>query len=72
MGFCRTNPSLAVASSVFGGVFFKDEEDRWHDLTSLQPQPLSYITGVTIDCSAIYVASAGGGIRRITGYRGVP
>ena len=71
MGFCRYNPKLAVAASLFSGVFFKDESDAWHDLTSLLPQPHGQVSSVRMDCEAIYVATEGGGIYRITGYREV-
>lgn len=72
MGFCRYNPKIAVASSPFAGVFFKDENNTWHDLTPLLPQPHGQVSSVRIDCEAVYVTTEGGGSFRITGYRQMP
>ena len=72
MDFCRGNPKLAVAASPFGGAFFKDQSDRWHDATSLLPKPLSPVSAVRLDCQAIYVATEGGGLTQISGILRIP
>jgi hypothetical protein len=68
MDFCRTDPSLAVAASPFTGVFYRDKQRQWHDLSSTLPTPHAPVSSVRIDCQAIYVGTEGGGVFRITGF----
>lgn len=70
MDFRRDDPRLAVAASPYTGVFFRDKNGNWHDLTSLLPKPQSSVSSVRIDCDAIYIGTEGGGIYRVTGYEG--
>jgi hypothetical protein len=72
MDFRRDDPRMAVAVSPFTGVFFKDKNGKWHDLTSFLPTPLSSVSSARISCDAIYVGTEGGGITRIANYENAP
>ncbi len=72
MGFYRNNPNVAVAASPFTGVFYKDSSGKWHDLGQFLPRPFSPVSAVRMDCDAIYVATEGQSVMRITGYRNAP
>jgi hypothetical protein len=68
ISFNFDNSSEIVAGAA-SGVFYRSARGRWADLTPLLPRPLSLITGVAIDCEALYVSFDSRSIVRITGYR---
>jgi hypothetical protein len=68
IAFNYDNPAEIVAGAA-SGVFYRNATGRWADLTSLLPKPLSLITGVGIDCEALYVSFDSRSIVRITSYR---
>jgi hypothetical protein len=68
IGFNYDNPAEMVAGAA-SGVFYRNGSGQWVDLTWLLPRPLSLITGVGIDCEAIYVSFDSRSIARITSYR---
>jgi hypothetical protein len=68
IAFNYDNPAEIVAGAA-SGVFYRNAPGRWADLTYLLPKPLSLITGVGIDCEALYVSFDSRSIVRITGYR---
>ncbi|MGW4047316.1 WD40/YVTN/BNR-like repeat-containing protein [Streptomyces sp. NPDC004721] len=68
ISFSYDNPDEIVAGAQ-SGVFYRNASGHWVDLTSLLPAPLSLITGVGIDCEALYVSFDSRSVVRITGYR---
>jgi hypothetical protein len=69
LDFYRDDPRQVVACSPVSGVFYRNTDGNWKNLTSLLPRPLSPISTVAIDCQAIYVAAEGRGVLKISGYR---
>jgi len=68
IAFNYNNPAEIVAGAT-SGVFYRNAAGRWADLTYLLPRPLSFLTGVGIDCEALYVSFDSRSIVRLIGYR---
>jgi len=68
IAFSYDNPAEIVAGAA-SGVFYRNAAGQWADLTSLLPQPRSLITGVGIDCEALYVSFDSRSVVRIKSYR---
>ncbi len=68
VSFNRFNPKQAVASSPFTGVFFKDGNKKWRDLSDVLPKPFTPVSSVNINNQGIYVTTEGRGMFLIQNY----
>jgi len=67
MAFLRQDPSIAVASSPFTGLFYR-KYNAWLDLNAYIPSPRTPISSVAVDSSTLYFATEGRGVFRLIGY----
>ena len=68
MAFGRNDPGKIVASSPYTGIFYKNENADWKDLTKYLPTPFTPISAVTMSGSDIYIGTEGRGLLRINNY----
>jgi len=67
LAFLREDPSVAVASSPYTGLFYRSG-GQWLDLAPFLPAIRTPISSVAIDTSSIYFATEGRGVFRLIGY----
>jgi hypothetical protein len=67
MAFLREDPTIAVASSPFTGLFYR-KNNKWLNLSSYLLTPRAPISSVAVDPSTLYFATEGRGVFRLIGY----
>ncbi len=68
VSFNRYKPAQVVASSPFTGVFFKNGQAKWKDLSDVLPKPFTPVSSVNINNQGIYVTTEGRGMFLIRNY----
>lgn len=69
IAFNFENPLEAAAVTSWGGIFYSPNPLRWIDLSGYIDTPFTPLTGVGIDCYAIYAATEGRGIIGVVNHK---
>lgn len=67
MAFSYAHPGARIAASPFGGVYYKNGNAPWKDLSYLLPSPMAPITAVTLVGDTALIGTEGRGLLMITG-----
>jgi len=68
VSFNRYHPQQVVASSPYTGVFYKNGDNDWKNLSGVLPKPFTPVSSVNINNQGIYVTTEGRGIFKIVNY----